>query len=113
MNVAVRNTAPPIDAAALKDVLARVLPYWDDIIVPQLADGKRLLIVAHGNSLRALMKHLESISDEAIVDVNLPTGIPRVYRLNAEWKATEARFLGNAAEIQSKIEAVQKQTQRT
>jgi 2,3-bisphosphoglycerate-dependent phosphoglycerate mutase len=98
---------------SLKDVLTRVLPYWNDIIVPQLADGKRVLIVAHGNSLRALMKHLENIGDEAIVNVNLPTGIPRVYRLNAAWKATEAHFLGNVAEIQSKIEAVQKQTQRT
>lgn len=97
---------------SLKDVLARVLPYWDDAIGPQLRGGKRVLIVAHGNSLRALMKHLEDISDEAIVDVNLPTGIPRVYRLNAQCKADEARFLGDAAEIAAKIESVQKQTQR-
>ncbi|HSC20081.1 MAG TPA: 2,3-diphosphoglycerate-dependent phosphoglycerate mutase [Rhizomicrobium sp.] len=97
---------------SLKDVLERVLPYWNEKIVPQLALGKRVLIVAHGNSLRALMKHLENISDEAIVEVNLPTGIPRAYRLNSDWKATEARFLGEASEIQAKIESVQKQTQQ-
>jgi 2,3-bisphosphoglycerate-dependent phosphoglycerate mutase len=97
---------------SLKDVLARVLPYWNSAIVPQLAAGKRVLIVAHGNSLRALMKHLENISDDAIVDVNLATGVPRVYRLNSEWKAVEAYFLGDPAEIQGKIDSVQKQTQR-
>jgi 2,3-bisphosphoglycerate-dependent phosphoglycerate mutase len=97
---------------SLKDVLERVLPYWHGTILPQLREGKRVLIVAHGNSLRALMKHLENISDEEIVAVNLPTGIPRVYRLDEDWKAVEARFLGNAAEVQAKIESVQKQTQR-
>jgi 2,3-bisphosphoglycerate-dependent phosphoglycerate mutase len=95
---------------SLKDVLARVLPYWNDTIVPQLAAGRRVLIVAHGNSLRALMKHLEGLSDEAIVEVNLPTGIPRAYRLNAAFKAEEARFLGDTAQIQEKIKAVKEQT---
>ena len=97
---------------SLKDVLERVLPYWRGTILPQLREGKRVLIVAHGNSLRALMKHLENISDEDIVGVNLPTGIPRVYRLDQNWKSVEAKFLGNAAEVQAKIESVQKQTQR-
>jgi 2,3-bisphosphoglycerate-dependent phosphoglycerate mutase len=97
---------------SLKDVLERVLPYWREAIVPRLAEGNRVLIVAHGNSLRALMKHLEHISDQAIVDVNLPTGIPRVYRLDADLNSLEARFLGNAAEVQAKIDSVQKQTQR-
>ena len=96
---------------SLMDVLGRVLPYWNGAILPQLAAGKRVLIVAHGNSLRALMKHLENIGDEAIVEVNLPTGIPRVYELDSHWKAVHAHFLGSAAEIQSKIEAVQNQTQ--
>jgi 2,3-bisphosphoglycerate-dependent phosphoglycerate mutase len=95
---------------SLKDVLARVLPYWDDTVVPQLAAGRRVLIVAHGNSLRALMKHLEGLSDEAIVEVNLPTGIPRAYKLNAAFKAEEARFLGDTAQIQEKIKAVKEQT---
>jgi 2,3-bisphosphoglycerate-dependent phosphoglycerate mutase len=97
---------------SLKDVLERVLPYWRGSILPQLREGKRVLIVAHGNSLRALMKHLENISDEDIVGVNLPTGIPRVYRLDQNRKSVEAKFLGNAAEVQAKIESVQKQTQR-
>ena len=97
---------------SLKEVLARVLPYWTDTIVPQLVDGKRVIVVAHGNSLRALMKHLEGISDEAIVDVNLPTGVPRVYQLDSCWRAADARFLGNAADVQAKIDSVQKQTQR-
>jgi 2,3-bisphosphoglycerate-dependent phosphoglycerate mutase len=97
---------------SLKDVLARVLPYWRRALMPRLREGKRVLIVAHGNSLRALMKHLENISDEAIVDVNLPTGIPRVYRLDNNSKAAEAKFLGNPAEIQARIQSIQKQTQR-
>jgi 2,3-bisphosphoglycerate-dependent phosphoglycerate mutase len=97
---------------SLKDVLERVLPYWRETIVPQLRQSKRVLIVAHGNSLRALMKHLENIGDEAIADVNLPTGIPRAYRLDADMKADEARFLGDEAEIAAKIDSVQKQTQR-
>jgi 2,3-bisphosphoglycerate-dependent phosphoglycerate mutase len=97
---------------SLKDVLARVLPYWNRSIVQHLEQGKRVLIVAHGNSLRALMKHLENISDEEIVEINLPTGIPRAYRLNADLKTVDVRFLGDAAEIQERIESVQKQTQR-
>jgi 2,3-bisphosphoglycerate-dependent phosphoglycerate mutase len=95
---------------SLKDVLARVLPYWDGTIVPQLAAGKNVLIAAHGNSLRALMKYLENISEPDIVDLNLPTGVPRVYKLNSDFKSAEARFLGNAAEIEKKMNAVKQQT---
>ena len=95
---------------SLKDVLQRVVPYWRDSIVPELAAGKRVLIAAHGNSLRALMKFLENIGDSEIVDVNLPTGIPRTYRLDREFKSVEASFLGDVAQIQAKIESVQKQT---
>ena len=92
---------------SLKDVLARVLPYWQGTIVPDLKAGKRVLIVAHGNSLRALMKHLEGISDAQIAEVNLPTGIPRAYRLDAGYnKSVEARYLGDAAEIAAKAKAV-------
>jgi 2,3-bisphosphoglycerate-dependent phosphoglycerate mutase len=98
---------------SLKDVLARVMPYWEGRIVPLLREGKQAIVVAHGNSLRALMKHLENISNEAIVDVNLPTGVPRLYRLDANWKAAEAKFLGDPNEIQAKIQSVQTQTQRT
>lgn len=70
----------------LKDVMVRVLSYWDDNVVPQLSQGKQVLIVAHGNSLRALIKHLDSISDSEIVNLNLPTGIPLHYRLDENFK---------------------------
>jgi 2,3-bisphosphoglycerate-dependent phosphoglycerate mutase len=95
---------------SLKDVLDRVLPYWEKTIVPQLARGKNVLIAAHGNSLRALMKHLENISDEAITKLDLPTGEPRAYRLNAQFKAAEARYLNDPAEIERKAQAVKNQT---
>ncbi|WP_238010886.1 phosphoglyceromutase [Dactylosporangium sp. AC04546] len=70
----------------LKDVVARMLPYWYDQIVPQLFDGKTVLVAAHGNSLRALVKHLDGISDEAIAKLNIPTGIPLRYDLDASLK---------------------------
>lgn len=74
----------------LQDVVRRLLPYWEDVIVPDLRAGKVVLVVAHGNSLRALVKHLDRISDEAIARVNIPTGIPLVYRLDADLRPTVA-----------------------
>src|SRR5690349_23548580 len=74
----------------LKDVVARMLPYWYDRIVPQLLDGKTVLVAAHGNSLRALVKHLDGISDEAIAKLNIPTGIPLRYDLDAALKPITA-----------------------
>ena len=97
---------------SLKDVLARVMPYWDQMILPDLKAGKRVLIAAHGNSLRALLKYLEGISDEAIVSVDLPTGIPKAYRLNGDYKAEDARFLGDPAELERRINAVKAQTKQ-
>lgn len=70
----------------LKDVIARLLPFWEESICPQLAAGKNVLITAHGNSLRALVKHLEQISDTDIAALNIPTGIPLVYELDADFK---------------------------
>jgi 2,3-bisphosphoglycerate-dependent phosphoglycerate mutase len=93
---------------SLKDVLVRVMPYWHDTVVPQLKAGKTVLIAAHGNSLRALLKHVEGLSDEAIVDVNIPTGVPRAYTLDAQFKAVSARYLGEDAE--KRIAAVKAQT---
>jgi 2,3-bisphosphoglycerate-dependent phosphoglycerate mutase len=93
---------------SLKDVLGRVMPYWDEVIVPQLKAGRVVLIAAHGNSLRALLKHLEGLSDEAIVDVNIPTGVPRAYKLNADLKAESARYLGDG--VEARIAAVKAQT---
>ena len=94
----------------LKDVLARVLPYWNDVIVPQIQAGRTVLIAAHGNSLRALLKHLENVSDADIPGVNLPTGVPKVYHLNAQMKAEESYFLGDQAELEKRIAAVKAQT---
>ncbi|HEX3811035.1 MAG TPA: 2,3-diphosphoglycerate-dependent phosphoglycerate mutase [Rhizomicrobium sp.] len=95
---------------SLKDVLSRVMPYWEKTIVPELRAGKKIIIAAHGNSLRALLKHLENVSDEKIVDINIPTGIPRAYKLDADLKAVDARYLGDAAEIEQRIESVKAQT---
>ncbi|MBE1875174.1 phosphoglyceromutase [Myceligenerans pegani] len=74
--------APLVRTEALKQVLERALPYWDDEIVPDLKEGRTVLVAAHGNSLRALVKHLDGISDEAIAGLNIPTGIPLVYELD-------------------------------
>jgi 2,3-bisphosphoglycerate-dependent phosphoglycerate mutase len=97
---------------SLKDVLARVMPYWEEEILPDLKAGKRVVIAAHGNSLRALLKYLEGVSDEDIINVDLPTGIPKAYRLNADWKAADAKFLGDPAELERRINAVKAQTKR-
>ena len=97
---------------SLKDVLARVMPYWEGTILPQLKAGKRVLIAAHGNSLRALMKHLEGIGDDAIAGIDVPTGIPRAYRLNDSFKAEEARYLGDPKVLEARIGAVKAQTQK-
>jgi 2,3-bisphosphoglycerate-dependent phosphoglycerate mutase len=70
----------------LKDVIIRMLPYWDEAIVPDLKAGKRVLVTAHGNSLRALVKHLDGISDADIAGVNIPTGIPLYYKLDENFK---------------------------
>jgi 2,3-bisphosphoglycerate-dependent phosphoglycerate mutase len=74
----------------LKDVIARFLPYWENSIVPDLQDGKTVLVAAHGNSLRALVKHLDGISDEDIAGLNIPTGMPLLYRLDEDLKPTVA-----------------------
>jgi 2,3-bisphosphoglycerate-dependent phosphoglycerate mutase len=98
---------------SLKDVLARVMPCWEEAILPDLKAGKRVLIAAHGNSLRALLKYLEGVSDADIVDVDLPTGIPKAYRLNADYRASDAKFLGDLEELERRINAVKAQTKRT
>ncbi len=79
----------------LADVVVRVLPYWYDAIVPQLRFGQTVLVAAHGNSLRALVKHLEGIGDDEITDLNIPTGIPRVYELDDDLRPGAARYLGD------------------
>ena len=97
---------------SLKDVLTRVLPYWESAIMPELRAGKHVLVAAHGNSLRALMKHLENISDEEIVGIDLPTGIPRAYKLNPALKVADVKFLGDPEKIKARIETVKAQTKK-
>ncbi|WP_084964187.1 phosphoglyceromutase [Thermoactinospora rubra] len=94
----------------LKDVVERALPYWYDRIVPDLAAGRTVLVVAHGNSLRALVKHLDQISDEDIAGLNIPTGIPLVYELDANYRPIErgGRYLDPEA-AKAAIEAVANQ----
>lgn len=96
---------------ALKNVIDRLLPYWESAIVPELKAGKNVLITAHGNSLRALVKHLENISDEDIAELNIPTGIPLVYDFNADMTATgKGRYLDpEAAEAGAAAVAAQGQ----
>ena len=104
------DIAPP-GGESLKDTVARALPYFVQEILPRVLRGERTIVAAHGNSLRAVMKHLEGISDDDIAEVNLPTGSPRGYRLDATCtKAEEARYLGDAAAIAAKAKAVAEQT---
>ncbi|WP_157254727.1 phosphoglyceromutase [Nonomuraea typhae] len=92
----------------LKDVVERMLPYWYDEIVPELAAGRTVLVAAHGNSLRALVKHLDGISDEDIAGLNIPTGIPLVYDLDADYKPVKSSYLDPEA-AKAAIEAVANQ----
>lgn len=94
----------------LKDVVTRMMPYWNDSIVPDLLSGKRVLVAAHGNSLRALVKHLDGISDEAIAQLNIPTGIPLLYTLDKDLKPVTpgGEYLDPIA-ARSAIEAVANQ----
>lgn len=92
---------------SLKLTIARTLPYWNDVIVPQMKAGKRILIAAHGNSLRGIVKHLDQMSDEAIMGLNLPTGIPFVYELDEHFKpVVSMKFLGDEETVRKAIEAV-------
>jgi len=93
----------------LKDTVARFLPYWHETIAPQIRDGKRVIITAHGNSLRALVKYLDNISDEDIVGLNIPTGIPLVYELDDDLKPIRSYYLGDQEELKKAQEAVAKQ----
>jgi 2,3-bisphosphoglycerate-dependent phosphoglycerate mutase len=103
-------------AECLKDVVARLLPCWDELITPDLQAGLTVLVGAHGNSLRALVKHLDDISDDDIVELNIPTGEPLVYELGEdlrpmEAKAVEDRYLRSAEEIRAAAEAVARQAE--
>lgn len=90
----------------LKDTVARVLPLWNDSIAPAIRSGRKVLVAAHGNSLRALIKHLDGISDDDIVNLNIPTGQPLVYELDDDLRPIRHYYLGDAAEIEAAMAAV-------
>ena len=91
---------------ALKDTVGRFLPYWGDVIAPSIRAGRRVLIVAHGNSLRALVKYLDGVSDDDIVGLNIPTGVPLVYELDAELRPLGHRYLGDPGAVEAAMAAV-------
>ena len=94
---------------SLKDTVARVMPYWDSTIAPAIASGKRVLIAAHGNSLRALIKHLDELGEAELVGLNVPTGIPLVYELDRSLRPVRHHYLGDAAEVARRIAATSAQ----
>ena len=94
---------------SLKTTLARVQPYWEDRIAPEILRGRNVLVAAHGNSLRALVKMLEGIADDEITELNIPTGVPRLYELDAALRPRRAEYLGDAAAIAAAAQAVANQ----
>lgn len=94
---------------SLKDTVARMLPYWHSTIAPTVKTGQRVLVAAHGNSLRALVKYLDNISEEEITELNIPTGIPLVYELDESLKPISSYYLGDAEAVKKAAEAVAKQ----
>jgi 2,3-bisphosphoglycerate-dependent phosphoglycerate mutase len=97
---------------SLKETVARVVPYWHDRIVPDLKAGKRVVVAAHGNSLRALVKHLDKMSEAEIVELNIPTGIPLVYELDDDLRPIRHYYLGDPEKVKAAAEAVAKQGQK-
>jgi 2,3-bisphosphoglycerate-dependent phosphoglycerate mutase len=93
----------------LKDTVERFLPYWHGTIAPAIRAGKRVIIAAHGNSLRALVKYLDNVSDADIVELNIPTGMPLVYELGAELQPLRSYYLGDPEKVKAAMEAVAKQ----
>jgi len=95
---------------SLKDTLARVQPYWEQRLAPELTRGRLVLLVAHGNSLRALVKMLDGLSEQSIVELNIPTGVPLLYELDDALRPRSSRYLGDPAAIRAAAEAVKRQT---
>jgi 2,3-bisphosphoglycerate-dependent phosphoglycerate mutase len=95
----------------LKDVLERMLPYWYDALVPELRRGLVPLVVAHGNSLRALVKHLDGLTEQQVMDLNIPTGIPLVYELDGDLRPASSRYLGDPEDAKRRADDVARQGQ--
>lgn len=106
-----RNVDPSILplTESLKDTIARVIPYFEETIKPDMLAGKRVVIAAHGNSLRALVKYFDNLSDEEIIGVNLPTGVPLVYEFDKDFNVISKKYLGDQEKIAAKINAVANQ----
>lgn len=106
----------PIDEVpateCLKDTVERFLPYWIDAIVPVIKEGKRVIVSAHGNSLRALVKYLDEIPEDVIPGLNIPTGIPLVYELNEDMRPVKHYYLGDQEAVQAAISAVKNQAKK-
>ncbi|RPI16341.1 MAG: 2,3-diphosphoglycerate-dependent phosphoglycerate mutase [Lysobacterales bacterium] len=96
---------------SLKDTLARVMPFWNARIAPELTAGRNVLVAAHGNSLRALVKMLDKMSDSAIVELNIPTGVPLLYELDGRLERISSRYLGDAEAVKARAEAVARQAE--
>ena len=94
---------------SLKETVARAVPYWESVIAPEVKAGRRVLVAAHGNSLRAMVKYLDGISDDEIVGLNIPTGVPLVYHLDENLKPVKSFYLGDAEAVKAKAEAVANQ----
>jgi len=99
-------------AESLADTLARVLPYWRERIAPLLGSGRNVLVAAHGNSLRAMVKMLDEVSESEIVELNIPTGVPLLYELDANLRPRSSRYLGDPAAIAAAAEAVRRQAEK-
>ena len=97
---------------SLKDTLARVLPFWHARIAPELRRGRTVWVVAHGNSLRAMVKMLDEVSESEITELNIPTGVPLLYELDAQLRPRGSRYLGDPAAIAAAAEAVRRQTEK-
>jgi len=96
-------------AECLKDTVTRFLPYWHETVAPTVRSGKRVIIAAHGNSLRAIVKYLDGVSEQAIVELNIPTGVPLVYELDANLKPLRSYYLGDQEALKKAMAAVAKQ----
>lgn len=97
---------------SLKDTLARVQPFWESRIAPELRAGRHVLVAAHGNSLRAMVKMLDAVPEQEIVELNIPTGVPLLYELDESLKPKSRRYLGDAEAIKAAAEAVKRQTEK-
>jgi len=93
----------------LRDTVARFLPFWFEVVIPALKDGKKVILAAHGNSLRALVMHLDNVSEDEIVGLNIPTGVPLVYELDDEFKPIRHYYLGDEEKIKEAMQAVANQ----